>query len=93
MWFFQFQHVNGKLYAIGGVQNVSGTTSQSDKIYEYDVSSNTWTNCGGSCPVLPVENNYGFSAAIGSDIYIVGGRSNSSSPGPANMALKYTPTP
>ena len=93
MWFFQFQHVKGKLYAIGGVEYISNKNVQTNKIYEYDISQDKWTNCGGSCPSLPIENNYGFSAAIGSDIYIVGGRSNSSSPGPASMALKFTPSP
>ena len=43
--------LNRKMYVFGG--KVDGATV-TNGVFEYDIQTNTWTNCGGSCASMPV---------------------------------------
>jgi hypothetical protein len=73
--------INGKLYAIGGC-SYSGCNVST--VEEYDLVTNTWTNCdptgtsdphlGSRCAPLPTPRGYlGVASASNGKIYAVGG--------------------
>ncbi|MDH5751896.1 MAG: hypothetical protein OEZ59_05715 [Deltaproteobacteria bacterium] len=41
---------NGKIYSFGGKRDLSGFD---DVVREYDIATNTWTNCAGGCAPVP----------------------------------------
>ena len=42
---------NGKIYSFGGKRDLSGFD---DAVREYDIATNTWTDCTGGCAPLPI---------------------------------------
>ncbi|HLH22149.1 MAG TPA: kelch repeat-containing protein [Chloroflexota bacterium] len=66
---------NGKLYAIGGYDGTNFLAT----VEEYDPSSNTWTNCGGSptanhCSAMPTaRSDLKVAAAANGKLYAIGG--------------------
>ena len=65
--------INGKLYAIGGINLSNDTVYNSDQVYEYDPNTNTWCIKRSLTPYL---SNFAISVA-NNKIYIFGGWSGS----------------
>ncbi|HEX7926240.1 MAG TPA: kelch repeat-containing protein [bacterium] len=61
--------VNGKIYVIGGGDGaaVLGT------VEEYDIATDTWTNCGGGCAPKTTPSVQLVVGALGGKIYAFGG--------------------
>jgi N-acetylneuraminic acid mutarotase len=83
--------LSGKLYAFGGQENSGAFV---DRVEEYDIATNTWTNCGApqpqiGCTPMAVARAYGGAAlASNGRIYVVGGRNDS---GPLASVEEYHP--
>ena len=74
--------VAGKIYAIGGIEVVGGVLVYSSAVEEYDPIGNTWT----SKTAMPTPRAYFGLAAVGTDIYAIGGDDGS---GPITTIEKY----
>jgi N-acetylneuraminic acid mutarotase len=63
------------IFAFGGI--VDSVSTLTNAVSQYDVTGNTWTNCGSTCPVLATAR-YGLSAVThGQFAYVIGGQNAS----------------
>ena len=65
--------LNGKIYAVGGWDG-----SWSGVVEEYDLATDTWTNCGSGCTTMTTPRGYLTVSAVNGKIYAVGGTDGSS---------------
>jgi N-acetylneuraminic acid mutarotase len=68
-WHLAAGVVNSKIYAIGG-NTPSGCCLNT--VEEYNPSTNTWTNCGGTCTSMPTART-SFVGVVNNKIYAIGG--------------------
>lgn len=64
-------YYSGKIFVMGGDLDVAPYALSS--VEQYDIMTDTWTNCGGSCPPLPNERGMQITGLVGSTVYVVGG--------------------
>ena len=59
-----------KIYVVGGEQLINGSAVKSNKVYEYNAITNTWSTKQNVTPIYPSE--FGLTEAFGK-IYLIGG--------------------
>ena len=78
-----------KAYLFGGTAD--GSTAN-NTIYEFDMVSETFTNCGGSCATWPTALHGATAIESGGLIYVVGGSTTTGAAGTVNTIRSYNPS-
>jgi N-acetylneuraminic acid mutarotase len=78
--------VNGKIYAIGGLNGVVGSVVYLNTVEMYDPSSNAWS----AAPPMPTARNGVAVVAVNGKIYALGG--SNASIGSTNIVEVYDPS-
>jgi hypothetical protein len=80
--------VGGKIYVISG-DDGAGTLINTTE--EYDIATDSWTNCGGGCALLPTPVYQAAGAGQGGLVYLVGGFTNSAGSTHTNIVQVFNP--
>ncbi|HNI74517.1 MAG TPA: kelch repeat-containing protein [Accumulibacter sp.] len=80
--------VGSKVYFFGGTSD--GSTAV-NSIYEFDATSETFTNCGGSCGTWPTTLHGATAIESGGLIYVVGGSTTTGAAGTVNVIRSFNP--
>ena len=91
---FSTATVDGRVYTFGGFDSSEPTALDGirSEVYEFDPNINAWTNCGGSCAVLPDKNHLAVAAELNGKVYVIGGGwNNVSGVGQFNTVWEFDP--